>query len=106
MRVAKIENNVVVEMMEINMTIADYPQLDLVEAGAEVVIGFTHSDGVFTPHATHQAEVDAALQTKTNREAREYLASTDWYLIRELDGGTAMTTEMKQLRVEARERVV
>ena len=49
---------------------------------------------------------EAELQDQINGEARDYLYSTDWYLIRELDGGTAMTAEMKQLRVEARARVV
>ncbi len=53
-----------------------------------------------------QAEVDKALQDKINQEAKEYLASTEWYLLRELDSGVAMTVEVKQLRAEARARVV
>ena len=106
MRVAYLENDIVIEMREINRPIADYPQVHLVEVGAEVVVGFTHSNGVFIPHATHQAEVDKALQDKTNAEARQYLTSTDWLLMRELDGGLTMSTETKQLRAEARARVV
>jgi|ETN01SMinimDraft_1059929.scaffolds.fasta_scaffold42124_2 hypothetical protein len=106
MRVAELENNIVIGMMEINRPIADYPQSELVEAGAEVVIGFTYDGSVFTPHATHQAEVDAELQAKVNSESLAYLSSTDWLLLRELDGGTAMPADIKQLRAEARASVV
>jgi hypothetical protein len=106
MRVAYLINNVVEEIREINRPIADYPQVHLVEAGAEVAIGFTYDGTVFTPHATHQAEVDKAAQDKINREAKQYLASTDWKLLRELDGGVAMTVEMKTLRAAARLAVV
>tara|TARA_R110000803_G_scaffold210135_1_gene281168 strand:- start:18 stop:359 length:342 start_codon:yes stop_codon:yes gene_type:complete len=106
MRVAKLENNIVVAIMEIARPIADYPQIELVEAGMEVVIGFSYDGSVFTPHATHQAEVDEELQTKVNSESIDYLSSTDWYLLRELDGGTVMTADMKQLRVEARAKVL
>ena len=46
------------------------------------------------------------LQIESNEDARQYLASTDWLLIRELDGGAAMTAEIKQLRVDARLSVI
>lgn len=45
-------------------------------------------------------------QDKTNQEARDYLASTDWLLLRELDGGLAMTAATKKLRADARARVI
>jgi hypothetical protein len=48
----------------------------------------------------------AATQDIVNREARDYLASTDWQLLRELDGGLAMTIEVKELRADARAKVV
>jgi hypothetical protein len=52
-------------------------------------------------------EANAAdAQDVINQEARDYLASTDWMLSRELDGGVAMTAEVKQLRAEARARVI
>ena len=57
-----------------------------------------------------QAELDAAealrLQTEINQEALAYLASTDWQVLREMDGGTVMGAEVKQLRADARARVV
>lgn len=105
-RVALIENNKVTEICEINRPIADFPQVNYVEAGEEVVIGFTYDGTKFTPHATHQAEVDKVAQDQTNREARDYLASTDWLLLRELDGGLAMTAEIKTLRADARAKVL
>jgi|APSaa5957512535_1039671.scaffolds.fasta_scaffold39308_3 hypothetical protein len=46
------------------------------------------------------------VQEVANQEARQYLASTDWFLLRELDGGTTMTAEMKQLRAAARTKVI
>jgi hypothetical protein len=106
MRVAYLENNVVVEMREINVPISDYPGIELVEAGAEVAVGFTHSNGVFTPHATHQAEKDAETIERDNATAREFLKSTDWMSLRDSDGGTPMTQAMKQLRADAREKVI
>jgi hypothetical protein len=57
--------------------------------------------------ATERARLEAKLpQLKINEEARDYLLSTDWLLLRELDGGVAMTAEMKQLRADARARVI
>jgi hypothetical protein len=49
-----------------------------------------------------QDEIDANAQNKINGEALVYLKSTDWLLLRELDGGTTMPSNIKQLRVEAR----
>lgn len=45
-------------------------------------------------------------QEHINREALEYLASTDWLIIREIDAGVACPAEIKQARAEARARVV
>ena len=42
------------------------------------------------------------IQIDVNETSLAYLRSTDWLLIRELDGGTPMTAEVKQLRVTAR----
>jgi len=57
-----------------------------------------------------QAELDVAealrLQSEVNQEALAYLGSTDWMLLRELDGGTVMDAEVKQLRADARLRIV
>ena len=51
-------------------------------------------------------EAEANAQEAINQEARQYLAETDWMVLREADGGEPMPAEIKQLRAEARERVV
>jgi hypothetical protein len=45
-------------------------------------------------------------QDRVNREALEYLASTDWMAIRASEGGKPMPEEVKQARAEARARIV
>lgn len=49
------------------------------------------------------AEVE---QQRINDEALAYLVSTDYMLLRELDGGIAMSAEVKLARAEARARIV
>ena len=41
-----------------------------------------------------------------NAEALAYLASTDWLIIREVDAGVPCPADIKQLRAEARIRIV
>jgi hypothetical protein len=53
--------------------------------------------------------VDISLQVeqdKINAEALAYLASTDWMIIRETETQVACPAEIKQLRAEARLKVV
>jgi hypothetical protein len=47
----------------------------------------------------HQAQVES-------QEALAYLASTDWYIIRELDSGLPCPPEIKDLRAAARLKVL
>lgn len=54
----------------------------------------------------HQAVIDAENQVKTNREARAYLASTDWYVIRKEETGTAIPQEILDARAAARASIV
>lgn len=42
---------------------------------------------------------------EVNQEARDYLISTDWMVLRELRGGKAVTAEVNQLRLDAAARV-
>ena len=52
------------------------------------------------------AKVAAAQQAKTNAEARAYLASTDWYVIRFQETGTAIPTDILAARQAARDLIV
>lgn len=45
-------------------------------------------------------------QERINQESLAYLASTDWLIIREVDSGIACPLEIKQLRQQARQRIV
>lgn len=57
-------------------------------------------EATLTPYAApDQATIDAAT---ARSEALDYLASTDWYTIREADGGTAEPQAIKDARAQAR----
>jgi len=52
-------------------------------------------------------DVSAQLeQEKINREAMEYLASTDWMIIREVDQGIVCPSDVRAARQAARDRIV
>lgn len=53
-----------------------------------------------------EAEAVAEQIKKNNMMAEAYLASTDWYVIREMDTGTPMPEDIKQLRIQARFSIV
>ena len=67
----------------------------------DVLQEYLDSGGVIEPQYT-QAELDKQVKDKAKAEAKQYLADTDWMLMRELDGGKKMSNEVKQLRAEAR----
>lgn len=45
-------------------------------------------------------------QNKINQESLKYLLDTDWYIVREYDAGIPCPPEVKQLRAEARSKIV
>lgn len=52
-------------------------------------------------------DITAQVQTaKDIEEALAYLASTDWYIIRQMDSGEACPQEVKDLRAAARAKVI
>ena len=60
------------------------------------------SEGNTPEPAETEAEIATREQEETNASAIAYLAETDWYLLRELDGGVAMTAVMKAERAKRR----
>ena len=58
------------------------------------------------PQAEKDAHEQEQARDKVNQEALSYLASTDWYVIRQLDSGEVIPEGVKQLRKEARARVL
>lgn len=53
-----------------------------------------------------QAELDLQAQEIINQEAQSYLASTDWYIVREAEGGVVCPEDIKLARQEARSRII
>jgi hypothetical protein len=45
------------------------------------------------------------VQIQTNQSAREYLANTDWYVIRKLETGKEIPTDISQKRIQARANI-
>jgi len=52
------------------------------------------------------APTEEELQVVKNQEARAYLASTDWYVIRHQETGVAIPEEIAIKRQEAREQII
>ena len=46
------------------------------------------------------------LQAQTNAEARSYLASTDWYVVRFAETGVAIPADISAARQAARESII
>ena len=53
-----------------------------------------------------QAEKDEYEQGEITSQAKAYLVSTDWYVLRYLDSGEVIPEDVKTLREEARAKVV
>ena len=51
-------------------------------------------------------ETPEQIQEKVNKQAREYLAETDWYVVRFAETGVAVPQDILALRQQARESVV
>ena len=56
--------------------------------------------------ALQESVQSKADQDAINKEALAYLLNTDWMVIREMDSGIVCPAEVKQLRAEARAKVV
>ena len=95
---------------------AVYDNGNLISEATEEVLA-VYTEGV--PAKTHKEvklkaeytveieDITAQLeQEKINKESLEYLASTDWLVIREMDAGIPCPAEIKAERAAARARIV
>lgn len=64
---------------------------------------FKYPEGYQVEYIDISAQVE---QERINAEALKYLADTDWLIIREVDALIPCPLEVKQLRTEARSRIV
>ena len=66
----------------------------------ETVNGYEYTTVVFEDSMLYTDE--ALLERAKKQEALEYLASTDWYIVRFMDSGVEVPQEIKDKRAEAR----
>lgn len=64
---------------------------------------FKYPEGYWVEYIDISAQVE---QERINAEALAYLDSTDWLIIREVDANVPCPADIKQLRAEARTRIV
>lgn len=64
---------------------------------------FKYPEGHQVEYIDISAQVE---QERINAEALKYLANTDWLIIREVDASIPCPEDVKQLRSEARSRIV
>ncbi len=58
-------------------------------------------------YSINQTDIAAQVaQEQLNRESEEYLKSTDWYILREMDSGVLCPQEIKTARAAARASIV
>lgn len=55
---------------------------------------------------SHTIAISVKNQLLINIEAQKYLASTDWYIIREMDSGVACPQDIKDARAAARASII
>lgn len=103
-RYAILQDGVVVEFVETDGDIATmfHPDIQVVEADECAGIGYTYKGGKLCV-----PEVDAGLrQQAVNAEARAYLASTDWYVLRQQETGQEIPADILAERAAVRKRVI
>lgn len=62
--------------------------------------------GTTTPSDSQVQELDNESATfRSNKDARKYLADTDWYVVRKTETGEAIPDDITTARQEARDRI-
>ena len=62
--------------------------------------------GTTTPSDSQIQELDDESATfRSNKDARKYLADTDWYVVRKTETGEAIPDDITTARQEARDRI-
>lgn len=89
---------------EITPAVEEVLAVDAVEAYTEIIPATYVT--IPSEYSVEIIDVTAELeQLRVNREAEEYLKSTDWYILRSIDG-EACSQEVKDLRAAARLAIV
>jgi hypothetical protein len=97
-RVTITKNNIITNMVE------------LPDSEAQAWLDNHITRGTFGPVGSYQVSIvditSEVNQREINREAEQYLASTDWLIIREQETGVACPQNIKTERAAARARIV
>ena len=80
----------------------EYPHIMLSNSKYEISEDSDWSEIKPCDPATKTAHEQAEAQTAINQEAMAYLKSTDWYVVRAMDSGEAIPSEVKIGRADAR----
>jgi hypothetical protein len=65
-----------------------------------------HGDPDLIPESTVQHYIDEYNQEIVNLDSLEYLKNTDWYVVREQDGGSPVPDDVRAERAACRNRMV
>ncbi len=99
---ALIQGGVVVEIVETDGKISEmyHPDIQLIAVKTAPAIGSIFDGKTFVEPKNEPT------QEQINSEAKAYLASTDWYLIRKLETGVKIPDDVLLARSEVRAKVV
>lgn len=93
---AKDENNEIILDEEGNVVLSDQPRQ----------ISIRKLRKLQSVIQSHTNKLQEEAQKQTNKQARAYLASTDWYVIRKEETGAAIPQEILDARAAARASIV
>lgn len=85
----------------VKLTLDEYEELKNGRASGRVI----HNEGGRPVLRDYEMTAEQS-QARVNAEARAYLASTDWYVIRQQETGQPVPSDVQALRAAARERVI
>ena len=63
------------------------------------------ADGLIEASIAKESDRDSLILNIVNNNANQYLQSTDWYVIRSMELGETVPSEILSLRADARSRI-
>ena len=91
-----IKGRILARMNDEGETVEYEPYQELIDSGADIK-WITSEE-----KSAHELQ---QVKDAVNQEAKAYLASTDWYVMRKFDSGEPMPEDVRDARAEARAKV-
>lgn len=88
------------------------PNIEVTEQVKNIAIdnghNFISADGSYTERKSLVSDEDKLIydQISKNNESRKYLRETDWYVVRQLETGKAIPSDISTKRQEARDSII